>query len=62
MRAARRHAPGDPVTAEETPGPPASFADGVMHPRVHAAHPPGEAPPVGRRAVGKVLLEVAHGL
>jgi NADPH2:quinone reductase len=41
------------------------FADGLIHPRVHAVHPLDEvsaALSLGRDAIGKVLLEVARGV
>jgi NADPH2:quinone reductase len=41
------------------------FAEGKIHPRVHAVYPldaVAEALSQGRRAIGKVLLEVRHGL
>jgi NADPH2:quinone reductase len=41
------------------------FAAGKIEPRVHAVYPLAEvaaALSLGRRAVGKVLLEVAHGV
>ncbi|MFI0349356.1 hypothetical protein [Actinomadura sp. 9N407] len=43
----------------------ALFAEGKIHPHIHAVHPFDEvaaALTVGRRAIGKVLLEVAHGV
>lgn len=54
---------GRPGTGRAAPRAP--FADGVTHPHIHAAHPldgVAAALTAGRRAVGKVLLEVAHGL
>ncbi|WP_329281077.1 NADPH:quinone oxidoreductase family protein [Streptomyces sp. NBC_01451] len=41
------------------------FAEGAVHPRIHAVHPLDEvdaALRVGRDAIGKVLLEVARGV
>ncbi|WP_327692844.1 NADPH:quinone oxidoreductase family protein [Streptomyces sp. NBC_00459] len=41
------------------------FAEGAVHPRIHAVHPldeVGAALRVGRGAIGKVLLEVARGV
>jgi NADPH2:quinone reductase len=41
------------------------FADGKIHPHVHAVYPLDEvasALTLGRRTIGKVLLEVAHGV
>lgn len=41
------------------------FAAGKIRPRVHAVYPladVAEALALGRRAIGKVLLEVAHGV
>ncbi|MEU9288580.1 NADPH:quinone oxidoreductase family protein [Streptomyces sp. NPDC048275] len=41
------------------------FADGLIHPRVHAVHPLDDvamALTLDRRAIGKVLLEVARGV
>lgn len=41
------------------------FAEGAIHPRIHAVHPldeVGAALRLGRGAIGKVLLEVARGV
>jgi NADPH2:quinone reductase len=41
------------------------FAEGLIHPRVHAVHPLDEvatALDLDRRAIGKTLLEVGRGV